>query len=352
MIYLTTGTPGASKTLNTVKEICEDDIFEGRPIYYNNIKCLALDIDFLNSFSGYFYTDFLRNATDEEKAFVKPIINKVHREGQLVKKEDAAYLSGKYSMYNPIENFTYWVKKLYPEKRRMKYEMYLTGCEIFGNTPSIEEAKIFNLHWNKLEDPELWYECDFGSVIIIDEVQEYFPKRSASSKAPKHISELNTHRHKGFDLRFITQDSSLVDYQMKACINRHIHYKNISGGEKVSRLESGAHFNVHSMTERKAAEKQSVIKRDTKFYGSYYSAEIHTHKYRMPDIYKKLFWAIPVILLGAGLVVFSVNYFKSIITKHNPDFESNNTTIIIENNNEDIQSNNCVKLTSGRNYCI
>lgn len=43
MLYLITGLPGASKTLNTIKTLCEDLRFQNRPIYYHNIKHLALD---------------------------------------------------------------------------------------------------------------------------------------------------------------------------------------------------------------------------------------------------------------------------------------------------------------------
>lgn len=42
MIYLITGTPGASKTLNTLKLVCESDTFKGREIYYFNISELQL----------------------------------------------------------------------------------------------------------------------------------------------------------------------------------------------------------------------------------------------------------------------------------------------------------------------
>lgn len=43
MLYLVTGTPGAGKTLNTIKWINEDDRFQNRPIYYYNVKNLAFD---------------------------------------------------------------------------------------------------------------------------------------------------------------------------------------------------------------------------------------------------------------------------------------------------------------------
>lgn len=42
MLYLYTGTPGSSKTLNAIKMICEDANFKDRPVYYFNIKEVTL----------------------------------------------------------------------------------------------------------------------------------------------------------------------------------------------------------------------------------------------------------------------------------------------------------------------
>ena len=38
MIKFFTGIPGSSKTLNAVKEINEDPLYQNRPIYYHNVK--------------------------------------------------------------------------------------------------------------------------------------------------------------------------------------------------------------------------------------------------------------------------------------------------------------------------
>ncbi|WP_264401212.1 hypothetical protein [Vibrio parahaemolyticus] len=54
MIYLRTGLPGASKTLNSLRElvISHDDT---RPYFYTNIRLLMLDMAVVQSFSGWFY---------------------------------------------------------------------------------------------------------------------------------------------------------------------------------------------------------------------------------------------------------------------------------------------------------
>ena len=41
MLRIVTGEPGASKTLNVIKSVCEDDNFKGRQVYYHGIKELS-----------------------------------------------------------------------------------------------------------------------------------------------------------------------------------------------------------------------------------------------------------------------------------------------------------------------
>lgn len=43
MLYFVTGLPGASKTLNTIKMVCEADEFKGRAVYYNRIDDCNID---------------------------------------------------------------------------------------------------------------------------------------------------------------------------------------------------------------------------------------------------------------------------------------------------------------------
>ncbi|TXG76217.1 hypothetical protein E6Q11_05045 [Candidatus Dojkabacteria bacterium] len=43
MLYFVTGLPGASKTLNTIKMVCEEQEFKNRPVYYNRIDDVTID---------------------------------------------------------------------------------------------------------------------------------------------------------------------------------------------------------------------------------------------------------------------------------------------------------------------
>jgi zona occludens toxin len=43
MIYLYSGIPGAGKTLNAIKFICEDSVLKGRPVHYYGLSGCTLD---------------------------------------------------------------------------------------------------------------------------------------------------------------------------------------------------------------------------------------------------------------------------------------------------------------------
>ena len=203
MIYLFTGAPGSSKTLNVIKTVCEDDTFKGRNIYYHRIKDLTLP----------------------------------------------------------------WI--------------------------SLDENEV--KEWDTL--PE-------GSVLVVDEVQYLIPVRDPRKPLPEWILKMSEHRHKGYDLIFMTQSPNLLDAGFRRFVGRHTHIERIFGLESAKWLtwekcvtDVDDHFK----------RKEAVIKRvgfDKKYYGTYKSAEVHTHKRKIPA---KVF--IPFIALAVLIVL--VIYFLS-----------------------------------------
>jgi hypothetical protein len=116
---------------------------------------------------------------------------------------------------------------------------------------------------------------------LIDECQQYFPPRPTGSRVPPAIAALETHRHGGYDIHFVTQDRTLCDANLRKLVGRHIHFFNPFGGERVTRKEAPKTFNPDDYHESKVATKK-LVKRDKNFYGVYWSAEIHTHKPKIP----------------------------------------------------------------------
>lgn len=333
MIRLITGFPGASKSLNTVKEVVEDLDYAGRPIYYYNIKALMLDIDFCYSFAGWFYGSWLPAAKGDELERVLPIVRAVHKKSQVVTEHDLPFLVCHWRQCDIYQTWVDWALKLYPESKTGELRRFLAACEHFDFKPTKDRLKRFNLHWQKMKDPHHWHKLPYGSVIIVDEAQEFFPPRSSGTKVPEHIAKMNVHRHSGFDLHLITQQPRLVDTQIRSVTGRHIHFHNPDNGEKVVRYQSAKLMDVENDSSLKDCLNLSYHPRDKKFYGSYYSAEIHTHQRIVPDFYKKIIpsiLAIVVCLGGAGYVFWQIGF--------NQVFANETTTEVIENDNADTQA--------------
>lgn len=156
----------------------------------------------------------------------------------------------------------------------------------------------FPYKWIELVDPQKWYECPPNSLIVIDEAQKphLFPPRANGSKAPQHVSELETHRHNGLDIYFMTQDPSLVDNHIKKLSEEHYHLIRKFGLQK-----SSVYFAQSAMTSiANAALKNCIVSTfnyPSAVYGWYQSAQVHTHKRKIPARLM-LFWAIPPILIA------------------------------------------------------
>ncbi|AQS36127.1 zonula occludens toxin [Shewanella psychrophila] len=293
MLFLITGKGGASKSLNTVAAMVRSNSGD-RPNYYTNVKLFMLDYDVASSFSGWFYGFYLYNLKDKRgKAKLLKIMKRIHNDEELVTLADVPWLESYYEAHDPLDTWLFWVFKLY-SKTQLKVVK-----EFIENMPSdyltFEQLKQFNLHFTHFEDARKWYELPKTSVIFIDECQHFFPPRQTGSSVPKHIAEFSTHRHRGYDIHLVTQDRMFLDNNVRKLANRHIHYHNPFGGKRVTRYTHSEQFDSTNYFDLQKTEK-SFIKRPSNFYGSYFSAELHTHKFKMPKM----------AFVGVALVAFLI----------------------------------------------
>ena len=293
MLFLCTVKPGASKTLNTLASLLKSNKGD-RPYFYTNVKLLMLDYDVACSFSGWFYGYYLYHLKDKRaKEKLNKIMRRVHDNDEFVTLSDVPWLESYYEAHEPIDTWLFWVRKLYSKSHLKVFN------EFIENMPTelltFESLKHFNLHFTHFEDARKWFELPRTSVIFIDECQQYFPPRGVGSTKPKHISEFETHRHKGYDIHLVTQDRMLLDVNVRKLANRHIHYHNPFGGKRVTRYTGSKSFDADNYFDLKVTEK-SFIKRPEYLYGSYFSAEIHTHTFKVPKM----------AFVGLALVVFLI----------------------------------------------
>lgn len=297
MLFLRTGLPGASKTLNTLKEICEDNS-EARPIYYNNIKLLMLDFAVCESFSGYFYGHYFPALPlFKQKSYRKTLL-RLHSEDDLASVEVFPHLAQLYdawlSQNGHIELWLSWARRCYPVKKLRDLENYLK----LTDTPTFDELSRFKLDWRHFATPTLWYELERNAIIVIDECQQWFPPRGPGSKVPRHCSEFETHRHKGYDIHLITQDAKLLDNHVRRLTGRHVHFFNPFSSNRVTRYQADKVFDPEDYHAKQKTQSK-IIKRDKNFYGLYWSADVHTHKFKIP---KKALLLIPIVIIVPLLV--------------------------------------------------
>lgn len=153
------------------------------------------------------------------------------------------------------------------------------------------------LPWIELTDEEAfeWYKhLPDGAILVIDEVQDIYPQRPHTRPAPEGCSILSRHRHRGWDIYFVTQTPMALDHEARKYVNEHIHYSRSFGAPVVTEYHKGN--GVIDLSD-KWALKNDVNKRQRRLpkqvWDLYHSAEVHTHQFRVPT---KLY-ALPVVLL-------------------------------------------------------
>lgn len=325
MFILRTGLPGASKTLNLISETCTSTfVTADTNIFYNNIKLLFLDFDVCDSFQGFFYGHYLPSLSKKELFKVQKIIRKIHEDDRLVQLTDFPFLDIDYNSYSssnaPLDLFLKWATRAYTTVRLKPLNDYLA---LRGTDKvSFEELKQFNLDWRYFDEPRKWFELPRGSICIIDECQRFFPPRPLSSPRPRYISEIETHRHYGIILSFVTQDAKLLDSDARRLVTKHIHYENKFGSNRVLRFDNNKVFDANDWHAKQGSIK-NFIKRNSKLYGSYFSADVHYSDFRLP----------PKIILLVVLLLVAVLAF----------FFLGKTILSIGSQDDDVKNENKVK---------
>lgn len=153
------------------------------------------------------------------------------------------------------------------------------------------------LPWVQMDDSREWFKLPPGSIVVIDECQRIFRPRGNGAAVPEYVSQLETHRHQGIDLVLITQHPMLCDNNVRRLTGRHFH---------VVRTFGMARATVHEWTEvrvdcdkRRSDSVRHAFTYPVDSFAWYKSAEVHTHKRRIPMRVYFLF-TIPVIMAAIG----------------------------------------------------
>jgi len=174
------------------------------------------------------------------------------------------------------------------------------------------------LPWIEI-DPVKWMECPPGSIVVIDECQRIFRNRSINSQPPSFVTALETHRHLGIDLVFITQHPMLIDPAIRRLTQTHKHLVRIYGMQ-ASTVHSwnAVRENCDKPAGRADSEKTKWLFDKTAFE-LYKSAELHTMKRQIPFMVKALA-IVPIVL------ALSLYYVYSFVQKKTDENQAAKTT--------------------------
>lgn len=190
--------------------------------------------------------------------------------------------------------------------------------QVFASGVPFSDLGLSSLPVTILEDPTRWMDCPSGSVVLIDECQRIFRSRPPGAPVPDYVSALETHRHLGIDLVFITQDPMLLDKHVRRLVGQHYHSKRTFGLNSTTMFfwqhccddPNGYHEKKEATKHRRNLPK--------KIYPYYKSAEVHTVKRKIPF----RVWATLALLLALPPIGwFAYNHLSGMFAADQKKFE-------------------------------
>ena len=159
---------------------------------------------------------------------------------------------------------------------------------------------------------DFWNHCKDRSLIVIDEIQNFFSNRDWNSDANKGFCTwASTHRHNGYDLIMVTQHIERVDKAVVALVQWTYNYvKNDFMGAAFSNNYMVKVFSGDNVNGKPFAKHHHTYdKKFFKCYKSYVSADIKEQGImKRVNIFKHpIFFIIPVVLCFTIYMIF----FKS-----------------------------------------
>jgi zona occludens toxin len=164
-------------------------------------------------------------------------------------------------------------------------------------------------------DPMDWESLPAGATLIVDEAQDYFPRRR-SGEPTAQVKQMSKIRHSGVRLVLATQDPSYLDQHLLGLVGFHEHLLRLQGKNKTFIFR-------HNTVMENIRKPFKVIKTQydheqwelpASFFQYYESAELHTIKYRMPALMKKALILGPLsvaMVFGVWFFIFRDGYAQA-----------------------------------------
>ena len=309
MLILVTGTPGATKTLNTVKSLCRDKKYRGRVKYYHNVRLFLLDYEQCKTFEAWFYDIYLKSLPKLQSFMLQSELSQIHAQKRLAQLTDFPFLENQFKQHQPLQQWLSWVRRCYDANNPQLKQLIsiIKNADADNVDLSFMDFKHLNLHFIHFDTPQEWYNLPAQSVLFIDEAQEFFPVRDGKTKVPLYASKFEKHRHDAFDVITVTQHPNFLDIHLRRLAGQHTHYFNFFNSKRVARYQWDKCSNPDDKEQLKAATKD-IIKKDKRYFGAYLSATEHTHRLRLP----KAIYLIPVLCCVVfGGIAYAYSFIDS-----------------------------------------
>ena len=168
--------------------------------------------------------------------------------------------------------------------------------------------------WVEIDHPDKWMGLPNDSIVVVDELQDFWGAASSGAKVPAPILELSKHGKRGIDFYFITQDPTLVHNTPRKLCETHWHVVRAFGSENAIAYKFRGMQTDPSKVVSKAEKypwrypKDAFGKKDKA--GNwitqpwYKSADVHNIKRSIP----LKVWAIPIaLLIAVGAAWFAIS---------------------------------------------
>jgi len=164
------------------------------------------------------------------------------------------------------------------------------------------------------EMPKDWRTLPDGSYCVYDEAHSdhLFPGTGKPGRAEDIIiRDMDQHRHRGFDLFFITQFPTKVHHEIRHMASKHVHVHRAMGIQGAAVFTFGRVISDPYDEKARSGADEELWHYPKKIFGLplsqlYKSATIHTHKFRMPAKVKGLLISGPIML---AILFFVGHYF-------------------------------------------
>lgn len=183
------------------------------------------------------------------------------------------------------------------------------GRHVFHNIAGLQVDKFSRpdlIH----DAPADWRDTPHGSVVIYDECQQphlYPATAQRGAVDDERLTAMETHRHSGHDLIFITQAPTFLHHHARKLVGQHIHLYRGGGSKIVARYEwSHVCDNPNDRREQERADFQA-FPFNKAHYELYQSSTIHTHKFKIPR--KLIILGIFILSLVSFLVYLGYDSF-------------------------------------------